>query len=163
MPEATNSSTSANLYCTFWLEGQCFALPSSSVSEVHAPVPLTRIPGAPAAVRGYVNLRGQLYLVLDPSELLQGHPQPAQDVHELIVFQAEVGEAFAIAVERVGDILSISDAQIHVPRPRTDDVDLSSQEYRASQLIVGHATLDAQLVMLIRPNDLLPAACSPTT
>lgn len=158
MLEPAQLTSLANLYCTFWLEGQCFGIPSSTVSEVHAPVPLTPIPGAPAAVRGYVNLRGQLYLVLDPAELLLGRPQPAQATHELIVFQAQVGEAFAIAVERVGDMLPISHEQIHVPRPRTDDVDLSNDEFRAARLIVGHATLEAQLVVLVEAKELLPAA-----
>jgi chemotaxis signal transduction protein len=158
MFEPTQLTSLESLYCTFWLEGQCFGIPSSTVSEVHAPVPLTTIPGAPAAVRGYVNLRGQLYLVLDPGELLLGRPQPAQATHELIVFQAEVGEAFAIAVERVGDMLPIAAEQIHVPRARTDDVDLSSEEHRAARLIVGHATLATQLVMLVEARELLTAA-----
>jgi chemotaxis signal transduction protein len=105
-----------------------------------------------------VNLRGQLFLVLDPGELLLGLPQPGDTPLELIVFRDEVGESFAIAVERVGDMLPVPAAQIHEPKARTDDVDLSDRRQRAENLTVGHATLDAQLVTLIDPRRLLSAA-----
>lgn len=158
MAETRQGDQTSQLYCSFWLGEHCFAVPSSTVSEVHAPAPLTWVPGAALAVRGYVNLRGQLNLVLDPAALLLGESQPAEGENELIVFRAEIGESFAIAVERVGDMLEIPGSQIHVPKSRTDDLDLSDETHRIERLIVGHATLDSLLVTLIEPRELLSAA-----
>lgn len=158
MSETTMHETLGELYCTFWLREHSFGVPSTTVSQVHAPAPLTTIPGAPPAVLGYVNLRGQLYLVLDPSELLLSRPQQVAERAELIVFRAEIGEAFAIAVDRVGDMLPIPEARIHVPKARPDDVDLSVTEQRLASLSVGHATLDSVLVTLVDPSKLLPVA-----
>jgi len=160
MPVSDQSSIDNNveLYCSFWLGEHCFGVPSTSVSQVHAPVPLTFIPGAPTPVQGYVNLRGQLYLVLDPGELLLKRPQPVGQEAELIVFRASMGEAFAIAVERVGDMLAILGPQIHTPGGRAGDVDLSSDARLTESLIVGHARLDTLLVTLVEPRKLLPAA-----
>lgn len=161
MSELAPTETDALLYCSFWLGAHCFGVPASAVSEVHAPVPLTRIPGAPSAVRGYVNLRGQLYLVLDPAELLLGTAAASIGDAELIVFRTEIGEAFVIAVDRVGDMLPIPPEQIHVPKARTGDVDLTSQSHRLESLVAGHATLEEFLVTLVEPRKLLPAAFSP--
>lgn len=162
MPKTTPTESTVDLYCSFWLGDLCFAVPSTAVREVHAAAPLTPVPGAPSAVRGYVNLRGQLFLVLDPSELLLGAPSSAGQIAELIVFRPEVGEAFAISVGQVGEMLPIAQAQIHVPKARTDDVDLSVAAQRSECLIVGHATLDSLLVTLVEPQRLLPAAFADT-
>lgn len=163
MPDDRSNENNAELFCSFWLGEHCFGVPSTAVSQVHAPAPLTCIPGAPTAVQGYVNLRGQLYLVLDPGELLLQRPLPAGQEAELIVFRAAIGEAFAIAVERVGDMLTIPGTQIHTPGGRTGDVDYSSDARLTESLIAGHARLAAFLVTLVEPHKLLPAAfaCAP--
>lgn len=158
MPKTTLTESAVDLYCSFWLGDHCFGVPSTAVREFHAAAPLTPVPGAPSAIRGYVNLRGQLFLVLDPSALLLGSPGSASQSAELIVFRPEVGEAFAISVGQVGEMLPIAQAQIHVPKARTDDVDLSVAARRSERLIVGHATLDSLLVTLVEPQRLLPAA-----
>ena len=158
MLETTSSESYVELYCSFWLGEQCFVVPSIAVSEVHTPVPMTSIPGAPPAVSGYVNLRGQLYLVLDPCRLLVGESAADNGGAELIVFRPEVGEAFAIRVGQVGDMLPIPRAEIHRPKARTGDVDLPNGIQRRESVIAGHATLESHLVTLIDPGKLLPAA-----
>lgn len=163
MPETTSVETAVELYCSFWLGDLCFGVPSTAVREFHAGAPLTPVPGAPSAVRGYVNLRGQLFLVLDPSELLLGAPRPADPSADLIVFRPDVGEAFAISVGRVGEMLPIARGQIHVPKARTDDVDLPVGAHRSERLIEGHATLDSLLVTLVDPRQLLPATFADAT
>lgn len=160
MADTIARESATELYCSFWLSEHCFGVPSTAVSQVHAPAHVTTIPGAPSAVHGYVNLRGQLYLVLDPSELLLARPQAESKNCELIVFRAEVGEAFAIAVERVGDILAIPQARIHVLQARSDNVELSVAERRSTNLILGYARLDELLVTLVEPRKLLPSAFS---
>jgi chemotaxis signal transduction protein len=158
MLETKFNGPQVELYCSFWLGEHCFGVPSIAVSEVHRSVPITTIPGAPSAVSGYVNLRGQLYLVLDPYELLIGESAADNRGAELIVFRPEVGEAFALRVLRVGEMLPIPGAEIHTPKARTGDVDLSNGAQRHEALIAGHATLESHLVTLIDPSKLLPAA-----
>lgn len=158
MPETSAMEGDKELFCSFSLGEHHFAVRTRSVSEVHTPVPLTPIPGAPKAAIGYVNLRGQLFLVLDPGELLLGVPVSPDECSGLIVFRPEIGEAFAIAVERIWDILSIAPSQIHVPRGRADDVDLSNTTFRSESLVSGYATLDSVLVTLVDPAKLLSEA-----
>lgn len=158
MASPLETAANTQLYCSFWLQDHCFGIPAETVSEVHASTPLTPIPGAPTAVLGYVNLRGQLFLVLDPSELLLGVPQPLEAVMDLIVFQPAAGEAFAIRVDRVGEFAEIPGDQVHVPKNRTGDVSLSNESARSQRMSAGHATLDALLMTLVNPRQLLSAA-----
>lgn len=49
----------------FRLEGALYALPATSVREIVAPPPITRLPNAPEHVRGVMNLRGRIVPVID--------------------------------------------------------------------------------------------------
>ena len=51
--------------CTFWLDGRCFGIAVTDVQEVVQHQRLTRVPLAPAAVSGLLNLRGQILTALD--------------------------------------------------------------------------------------------------
>jgi purine-binding chemotaxis protein CheW len=49
----------------FRLDGALYALPASTVREIIAPPPITRLPNAPDHVRGVMNLRGRIVPVID--------------------------------------------------------------------------------------------------
>jgi chemotaxis signal transduction protein len=132
MPSFTPNADAAGIFCTFWLAEHCFAVPSWTIREVHRAVPLTPIPGTSQTIRGYVNLRGQLYLVL-------------------IVFRHEVGEAFAIEVDAIGDIMPISVEQHHVQIAAQDSSGYQDATALLPGLVTGHATLATQLVTLLDP------------
>lgn len=142
------------VYCTFWLDRHCFGVPSWTIREVHKAVALTPVPGTSDSIRGYVNLRGQLYLVLNPDGLLLGQ-QATKDRHrDLIVFRPEVGESFAIEVDAIGDITIISEADYH---SQIEDQSARNSGGSLAQgprigLVRGHATLSDQLVTLVDPH-----------
>jgi chemotaxis signal transduction protein len=146
------------LYCTFWIGERQFGVPALLVKEVHAPTATTPIPGAPRAVRGYVNLRGNLYLLLDPGELLTADSAPVAADGDFIVFKAAAGENFAIQTDRVGDIVAVRGDQVAVPK--TEAGQLSERQRAAERLIVGHAKLDHTLLTLVDPRELLSAVFS---
>ena len=143
------------LYCSFWVGKRQFGVPVLLVKEVHAPTATTPIPGTPPAVRGYVNLRGNLYLLIDPDELLTGDAKPVAADGDLIVFKATAGENFAIQTDRVGDIVAVRGEQIAVPK--TDAGQASGRQRCTESLIIGHAKLDHTLLTLVEPRELLAA------
>lgn len=63
----------------FLLHGQAMALPVSAVKETLAARPLTRVPFAPPAVAGLINLRGDVVAVLDLARILTGLLGPGGD------------------------------------------------------------------------------------
>ena len=140
------------IYCTFWLDQHCFGIPSWTIREIHRAVPLTPVPGTAERICGYVNLRGQLYLVLNPDGLLLDQVTVRKEARDLIVFRQEIGESFAIEVDGIGDITPIGDDQYHVQI--TDQSSGAHFEPPSARqgLVTGHATLTHQLVTLVDPH-----------
>ena len=63
-------------------------IPANRSARSCAPRPTTRIPGAPDAVVGLVNVRGSLLTVVDGHRLLDRTPDPE---HEGAVLVVDVG------------------------------------------------------------------------
>jgi len=79
--------------------------PATAVREVVPVMPPTRVPGAPAAVAGLINLRGQLLTVVDGRQALgEGSQAPPASVLVL-----DRGERLAgLAVDEVLDLADVS-------------------------------------------------------
>ena len=153
------------VYCTFWLDRHCFGVPSWTIREVHKAVALTLVPGTSESIRGYVNLRGQLYLVLNPDGMLLGKETAKDRNRDLIVFRQEVGESFAIEVDAIGDITIISESDYH---SQIEDQNSRMPEGSPPQgpqigLVLGHATLREQLVTLVDPHQFPILGMAPHT
>jgi purine-binding chemotaxis protein CheW len=158
-------------YCTFRLRSGLFGADTRLIKEVTALPPVTPIPHAPAAVRGCVNLRGHIVLVLDLNCLFERQPTALSQECRLIVFKPEVGESFGALVERVGDIVELPSAQIetHLAGGATSGSPGSSRPEQ--DLLWGVGKLDGELLMILNAHQLRPClehamACrgqSPTT
>ena len=143
-------------YTTFRLRDGLFGTATSAVKEVTALPPLTPIPHAPAAVRGYVNLRGHLVLVVDLNCLLLRAPAALGPESRLVVFKPELGDTFGVLVERIGDIVELGAEQIetHHAGAETGGSDLS--QWPEEELICGVGKLDGELLSIIEARRLLP-------
>jgi purine-binding chemotaxis protein CheW len=158
MNELIASERTPELWCSFWVAGHWFGVPAQFVREVHTPVSITRIPGAPRSVLGYVNLRGQLVLVLSARALfLQTSHREDEEMH-LVVFNAAAGESFAIQTGSVGEIVSIRRDQVDLPSSHMDDATTSEKVGERVACMVGHAKLDRALLTMIDPRRLLAVA-----
>jgi len=163
MSQATNDPTAAGThagglqtYTTFRLREGLFGIAANVVKEVTALPPLTRIPHAPAAVRGYVNLRGHVVLVVDLNCLLLRETATLHPESRLIVFKSELGDTFGVLVERIGEIVELSAKQIetHCAGTETSGSDLS--EWQKKELLCGDGKLDGELLSIIEARRLLP-------
>ncbi len=66
-------------HVVFRVAGERFALPLEAVREVVVPQPpFARVPRAPDAVRGVMNLRGRVVAVVDLAALVGLPPQPLE-------------------------------------------------------------------------------------
>jgi purine-binding chemotaxis protein CheW len=136
-------------YCTFRLGEGLFGLDVSLVREVSLLPPLTIIAHAPAAVRGYVNLRGQIHLVLDVRTLLgQGQTALSPDTR-LVVLKPALGDPTGVLVDRVGDIVHLSAAEIEDRGP--------AEAVAAGGFVRGVGKLDGELLVILDALQFLPA------
>jgi len=95
---------SAQRYLVFLAGGRRCACVLEMVREIVPMRAATRLPGAPAWVRGLVNLRGALVTVVDLSARF-GVPRPG-DSGEVLVAEAE-GKTLGILVDAVKDVMAL--------------------------------------------------------
>jgi purine-binding chemotaxis protein CheW len=107
----TTMVENTQLFCTFRSGHQRFGVPIEDVKEVTTQTTYTRIPHAPREVAGYVNIRGHIFMALDPCALL-GLEATANAENRLILFKPGVGPSFGLLVDEIGDIVAVAPSQI---------------------------------------------------
>ncbi len=66
---------SASEYVTFAVDGGWFGLPVLRVNDVFRPLAVTRVPLAPPAIAGILNLRGRIVTMIDMDARLGRAPR----------------------------------------------------------------------------------------
>jgi purine-binding chemotaxis protein CheW len=131
-------------FCAFYLDDQLFGVESRWVQEVFGPRPITPVPHAPPAVRGLVNLRGQILIVIDLKRRL-GRPAAPEGGRAMNVVVHGPGERpdgpVSLLVDRIDDVLEVGEATFEPP-PET----LGALE---RELIIGVYKLPGRLLHLI--------------
>jgi purine-binding chemotaxis protein CheW len=109
------SSARETGWCTFTLAGGLYGVAVSRTHEVLRPQPLTRVPLAPAAVAGLLNLRGQIVPAVDLRVPLGLEPGAAPGAFVVVRGSTARGEAgpglddragaglVALLVDEIGD------------------------------------------------------------
>ena len=87
--------------------GRLYALPSEHVREITTMLPATRLPGAADDVRGLVNLRGQLFAVLDLAHRVSGTPSTRAEPDVLVL--AVEGRTLGVIVDEVREVVVAPD------------------------------------------------------
>lgn len=115
----TITTPSSSQLLTFNLAGQLFGVPVLQVNDVLGPQNLTRMPLAPAAVAGVMNLRGRIVTAIDVRRCL-GQSQRDEDEENMSVVVDHDGELFSLMIDSVGDVLHLS-AESYEDIPATLD------------------------------------------
>ena len=133
-------------YVTFTSAGQLFGLPIEQVQDVFTPANITRVPLAGREIAGVLNLRGRIVTVIDLASRLE------LDLSSRVPAKMAIGiergsESFGILVERVEEVLSLSDGD-REPTPinldRTLDA-IASGVFRLDEKIL--VALDADRML----------------
>lgn len=135
-------------FCSFWVADHLFGIDILDVKEINAESSFTPIFHAPPQVRGYVNIRGQIHLVVDPREPLGLPADPSLAGKMLLIFKPTVADNFAMLVDRVGDILAVPEDRIEGQADVAGD---------GGELASGVCKLDGQLMVVLNPRGFMPA------
>lgn len=127
-------------YCTFLLDGQPFGIDVMEVQEVVRHQEMTRVPLAPAVVRGLINLRGQIVTAIDLRRRL-GLPDRAGGEPPVNVVVRTDDGAVSLLVDEIGDVLAVPAAAFEPP-PET-------LRGPARGLIRGAYKLDGRLLLVL--------------
>jgi len=99
-------------WCTFEVCGRDYAVDVASVQEVLRAQPLTRVPGAPPAWTGLLNLRGRIVPAVDLRVLFGVAPERAPAAGGALVVVRSGEGPLALGVDAIGDVHRGADTRL---------------------------------------------------
>ncbi|MBF0496592.1 MAG: chemotaxis protein CheW [Deltaproteobacteria bacterium] len=139
-------------FCSFWLSGRLFGVDILDVKEINSEITFTPIFHASKEVKGYVNIRGQIHLVIDLRLLLGFERGDDVEGRRLIIFKTKVGEPFGVQVDRIGDVVEVTEGQIE---QRTKVDDKLDRIVDAGDVIEGVCKLKDRLLVILNAKSFL--------
>ena len=115
-------SDDSRKYCTFYVEGHYFGLDVGKVQELIQTLPIRPIPKAPFAVRGLINLRGQIVTAYELRRAL-GFPSVEDTDQSVNVIACKKEQKVSLLVDRFDEIVELS------PRDRQPPPDLGASSF----------------------------------
>ena len=91
--------------------GQLFGVDAEVAREILPVQPATRIPGAPAAIRGLVNVRGLLVTLVDAAVALGLAATPSPEVGSVLLLD-HASHRVGLVVDEVLDLVVLDDADL---------------------------------------------------
>ncbi|MDX2469393.1 MAG: chemotaxis protein CheW [SAR324 cluster bacterium] len=146
--EVTTTKQS-DLYVSFWIEEELFGINIIDIKEVTQLLDITPIFHAPSEVKGYVNLRGEIHMILDFRHMMGLVDKEPAEKARIIIFKTSVGEPFGILVDHIGEVVSVTADQIE-PRSPSDTLNTNRED-----LISGVCKLDGKLMIMVNCSNLL--------
>lgn len=104
-------------YVTFAVDGTWFGLPVGCVNDVFRPLALTRVPLAPPAIAGILNLRGRIVTMIDMDARLG---RGARGGVKMTVNVELNGESYGLMVDKVADVVALDPMAMQVAPPNLD-------------------------------------------
>jgi purine-binding chemotaxis protein CheW len=123
---------------TFHLDRYLFGVEVATVQEVIRYQPMTRVPLAPPALSGLINLRGQIIPAVDLRRRLGFPDRPAGELPMDVVVRTGDGMV-SLLVDRIGDVVEVSEEAFEEPPDTLTGV--------ARELIRGAYKLDGALLL----------------
>ena len=158
--EETDSASNSTLQmCTFRMANRLFGVNILDVKEVNENTNVTPIYHAPSDICGYINIRGQILLVVNLRETFgfdQGHKMGVGSASKVVVFKHSVDEPFGILVDEVCDVVSVEQSRI-VDRRANEAVADSVKEFRRAKdgIVMGVCPLERELLLVLNARHIL--------
>ena len=143
---------SAAQLSTFSVNGHLFGIEVAVVQEVIRHQPMTRVPLAPAALAGLINLRGQVITAVDLRRRLGFPDRAAGDLAMDVIVRTRNG-LVSLLVDRIGDVVEVTQEAFEEPPETLGGI--------IRELIRGAYKLDHALLLSLdvqRAVDLPPLA-----
>ncbi|MEE8523529.1 MAG: chemotaxis protein CheW, partial [Thermoanaerobaculia bacterium] len=137
---AAETPTRITTWVTFSLADEIFALPVEPVREVLRVTSITRVPHAPAPIRGVSNVRGRVIPIID-LRLRIGLDAADLDRSSRVLVVRSRGRLFGLLVDAVHQVAHLD---LNLAQPPPEDVMTLQSDY-----ISGVYHLEEQLVLLL--------------
>lgn len=125
---------------TFLLDREEFGIPVTQVREVIRVAEITRVPQAPAHVRGVANLRGRILAVVELRSRLGLAPAELTPRSRVVVVEVR-GRVLGVLVDAVSQVTKVPQASV---APAPEEVLAADVDY-----LTGVARWDGRLIILL--------------
>ena len=114
-----------------------FALPIVYVREVQPLERVTRVPNAPRAVLGILNIRGRVLTLFGLAECLEIAPGAQPCTHVVVLDLGEPELRMGVAVQAIGGVRRIPVSALESPPPRDGGPDCLEGVFEVEGRVVG--------------------------
>lgn len=137
-------------FCTFWISGRLYGIDILDVKEINTELSFSPIPHTHEAVKGYVNIRGQIYLILNLCALFGIKSTKITDSSRVVILNSSIGGPLGLLVDRIGPVERVHEDEIENRRMKDnfgdEEVDRRSDK---SNLALGVYKLPKKLLIIL--------------
>jgi purine-binding chemotaxis protein CheW len=152
-------------YVSFELDRGLYGFDIQTVKEVNPSTDITFVPRSPPHIRGLVNIRGQVVLVVDISVLLGRGVRPITSSSQVVILKTsqEIRRVRSLAadlsperfpdkpvgflVDRIGDVIAVQEGRVQSTPPHLDEAE--------AKYVQGVVYLDDRLLVILNAVEML--------
>lgn len=128
-------------WVNFTVDDETYALNVLDVQEVLRDAEITPIPGAPDAIIGIINLRGNVVTVVDARTFFGLEEKAWDENSRIMVIEVSSGEIVGLVVDSVAEVIAL-------PQTVVDQAMMAVADDRARH-ILGIVPQDEKLIILV--------------
>jgi len=141
-------------FSSFLVNGRLFGIEILHVKEITSELAFTPVFHAPKEIKGYLNIRGQIHLVVDLRILLGFESKNIDNDNCVVLFKDEVGEFFGVMVDKIGDVIEVDESLIEYHNDKenilTNELDLLK-----AKIVLGVCKLEGRLMEILNTKEIL--------
>lgn len=145
-------------FCSFRLAGRLFGVDILDVKEITSELRIAKVSHAADEIAGYLNLRGQVHLVVDLRRVFRLAPAEPGEFSRILIFKPSVDEPFGILVDATDEVVTIASGQVEERRHAGEVLPAEMAERRKAHpdLTGGVCRLDKELMVILNARGILP-------
>jgi purine-binding chemotaxis protein CheW len=158
-------SNGTRQYVTFELDRGLYGFDIQAVKEVNPSTQITFVPRSPQHIRGLINIRGQVVMVVDIAVLLGRGLRPVTSFSQVVILKTaqEIRRVRSLAkdlspvrfpdkpvgflVDRIGDVITVEDGGLLQTPPHLNDCE--------TKYVQGVVQLPDQLLVVLNAVEML--------
>lgn len=143
-------------FITFEIGSNFFGVDIKEIKEINEDFYITPVFHAPEGVEGYVNLRGEIYLIINLRVSLGLEmPGGTNKYPYILIFKEWVGELFGIIVDSIGDVIDVDKNQIELYSDANHRDSDNFQKLNKHNLVEGICKLPDKLMIVLQAPNIL--------
>jgi purine-binding chemotaxis protein CheW len=144
--------------CSFWISSRLFGVNILDVKEIGNDIVITPVFHAPSMIKGYMNIRGQIHLVIDIRSFFGFGDHEIGAQSRVVLFKSSVDEPFGILVDKMDDVVTVDLTSIEEQRKKKsiDEQYMSDdRRCRSGEMAEGVCKLKKGLLVVLNTRGIL--------